>query len=131
MMFGRSPSIDGAVIVEMLDRHLLRDVDQAPVVIAVIVRQPEVIDLLDARDLQHLEDAIQVALAGVAGVHEQRLPGRRHEERRLAALGVDVIDVEGLARLRLHGRSRSASRTRLNAINKDKALRMETPFRSG
>ena len=104
MMFGPIAFDRRAVIVKMLDRHLLRDVYQAPIVIAVIVGQPEVIDLLHARDLQHLQDAIQIALAGVTGIHQQRLSGRRNEQRRLAALGVDVIDVEGLARWRLGGR---------------------------
>ena len=107
--------------------HLLGDVDQAAIVIAVVVRQPEVVDLLHARELQHLENPIQVALAGVAGVHEQRLPGGRYEQRGLAAFGVDVIDVEGLACLCLRGRRAIGIAHTANAINKDNALRMKTP----
>ena len=52
------------------------------------------IDLLDAGALQRLDDAAEIAVAGVAGVDQQRLARRPDEERRLATLGVDVIDVQ-------------------------------------
>ena len=63
----------GAMIVEMLDGDLFRDIEKAAVVIAVIMRHPEMIELFDARRLQDVQDPIQVPLARVAGVHEQRL----------------------------------------------------------
>jgi hypothetical protein len=63
-------------------------------VIAMIVRRLQVIDLLDAGDLQRLDDAAEITVAGVSSVNQQRLTRWAHEECRLATLGIDVIDVQ-------------------------------------
>jgi hypothetical protein len=66
--------------------------------IAVIMRQHEVIDLLHARVFERQHDTVGVASSGVADIHEQRFTGRRHEQRRLAAFRVDVINLQRLWR---------------------------------
>jgi hypothetical protein len=72
-------------------------------VVAVVVREKQVIDLLHARELEHAEDAAEVAFTRVARVNQQRLARRRDIKRRLAALRIDEIDVE---RLCIRGRLR-------------------------
>ena len=61
-------------------------------VIAVVVRGDQVIDLRHAGVLHGGHDPVGVARRGraaVAGVDEQRLAGRRHEQRGVAALDVE------------------------------------------
>jgi hypothetical protein len=67
-------------------------------VVAVIVRDQQVVDLLDAGGAYRLHDPLRIARARIAGVHQHRLPARRGDERRLAALDVDEIDVQRLLR---------------------------------
>ena len=64
----------------------------------MVVRCPHVIDLLNARGFQRIGDAAEIALARVAGIDQQRLAGWTNEERRLATLGVDVVDVQRTTR---------------------------------
>ena len=47
-------------------------------------------------------DPVRVASAQarIAGIDPQALPARRHEQRRLSALDVDEVDIEGLRALR-------------------------------
>ena len=78
----------------MRHRELFRQREQCADVIAVIMGRPHVIDLRDAGGRERLDDAAEIAVAGVAGVDEQRLPRGTDEERRLPALGVDVVDVQ-------------------------------------
>jgi hypothetical protein len=80
--------------VEMHHWELLGESEQRADVVAVIVRRPHVIDLFDAGILQRLDDTDEIAVAGVAGIDQQRLARRAHEERRLPALGIDVINVQ-------------------------------------
>src|SRR5215471_19840008 len=87
-----------AVIVEVDYRKLLGESKQSPNVIAMIMGCPHVIDLLQAGDLQRIDDATEIAIAGVAGIDKQRLAGGSNEERGLASLGIDVIDVQGSGR---------------------------------
>ncbi len=94
-----------SVIVEPLDRHPLRELGKPADVIAVIVRQHEVIDLLHARVFERQHDAIGIAPSRIADVDEQRLTGRSHEQRCLAAFRVDVIDLQ-----RFRGRLRRCRR---------------------
>ena len=74
---------------------------QSAHVIAVIVGENQVVDLLDAGFVEHLGDPVGIAGAGVAGIHEQRLAGRRHVERGESALGVDEINIQRFAGLGL------------------------------
>ena len=82
------------VIEEMLDRDPLRQLLHAADVIDVVVREQQVVDLLEPELRHDRHDPIGVAAAGIAGIDQQRLAGRRHEQRGLAAFGVDDIDVE-------------------------------------
>jgi hypothetical protein len=82
------------VVIESLDRNALRELGKPADVIAVIVRQHEMIDLPHTSILERQHDAIRVASAGIADVDEQRFPGWCHEECRLAAFGIDVIDLQ-------------------------------------
>jgi hypothetical protein len=81
-----------AVIVEMRDGELPGEFEQRTHVVAVVVRGPQVIDLGDASGSERIRDAPEGTVAGVAGIHQQRLAGRTDEERRLPAFRVDVVD---------------------------------------
>ena len=81
-------------------------------VIAVPVRRDQVVDLREAGILDGGHDALGVARRGraaVARVDQQRLAGRRDEQRRVAAFDVDDVDVQGLRRAALGGRNAAAS----------------------
>ena len=96
-----------------LDRDLRRELRQPAEVVAVPVRDDQVIDLLQVRVFDRRHDAAGVAHGArrhVARIHEQRFAGRRDEKRRVAAFDVDYIDVEGLPRLALRQRSRRRQR---------------------
>ena len=82
------------VIVEVHHGNLLGERQQRTDVVAVIVRRPQVIDSRHAGRRERLENAAEIAVAGVAGVDEQRLARGADEERRLPALGVDVVDAQ-------------------------------------
>ena len=76
--------------------------------IAVVVRDDEVVDAGHARLLRGGGDAIRVASLEprVARVDQHRLARRRDDERRLSAFDVDEIDVERLSRLGCAGNTR-------------------------
>ena len=84
-----------AVIVEAHHGNLLGQREQRADVVAVVVGGPQVIDPRDAGGRERLDDAAQIAVAGIAGVDEQRLPRGTDEEGRLAAPGVDGVDGQG------------------------------------
>ena len=67
--------------------------------VAVIVREHQVIDLGDARLLRDGDDAVRIARARPAGIDQQRLSGRRDEQSGLPALDVNEINVQVLARV--------------------------------
>ena len=78
--------------------------------IAVVVGRPHVVDLFDTGAFQRLDDAPEIAVAAVSGIDEQCLAGGGHEQRRLASLGIDVVDVEGLLTGRLADEAGSSRR---------------------
>ena len=58
--------------------------------IAMVMRDDQVIDATHAGDLRgQLDDSIGVADAGVAGIDQQRLPGRRDDQRGGAPFDID------------------------------------------
>jgi hypothetical protein len=57
----------------MRDRDPFGDFLQPADVIDVVMRQHEVVDLLDAGLAEHLHDPPGIPLAGIAGVDQQRL----------------------------------------------------------
>ena len=66
--------------------------------VAVVVRDDQIVDPFEARLLHGGGNAIGIAAVepGVAGVHQQRFTRRRDEQGRLAAFDVDELDVERL-----------------------------------
>ena len=73
----------GAVIDELADRNLGRQFGQAAEVIAVPVRDDQMVDLLEPGVFDRIHDAARIANrrgAGIAGIDEQRLAGRRDEQ---------------------------------------------------
>jgi len=74
--------------------------------IAVVVRRPHVINLLDAGCGQRGDDAIEIAGASVAGVDEQRFTRWCDKQRGLPAFGVDIVDVQRPAGAGLRGHQR-------------------------
>ena len=95
-----------AVIDEVSNRHACRELGEATHVIAVPVGRDEVIDLRDARIARGGHDAAGVARrrrSPVPRVDEQRFAGGRHEQRRVPALDVDDVDVQGLPGATLAG----------------------------
>ena len=108
--------IHAAVVDEGADRQQLRQLGHAADVIAVKVRDEQVVDPRYAGEPCDLEDALRIArLGGVAGpgveragaretrVDEQRLPGGGDDEGGLPTLHVDEVDVERPCGGRLSG----------------------------
>ena len=64
--------------------------------VAVIVSDHNVVDLVDAGELCGSRNAIGISVveAGPPGIDEHRLPGGADEERCLSAFHVNEIDVE-------------------------------------
>ncbi len=62
--------------------------------IAVPVRDDEVIDRLEARFRRNLMDALRIASAGIAAVDQDGFLLGRHEECGRPTLGIDEINVE-------------------------------------
>ena len=88
-----------AVVDERADRKPPLKFRHAAVVILVQVRDQEVVDALQpaSRTAATMRSGSR-ALTRVPGVDEQRLPGRRDDERGLSALDVDEVDVERFRR---------------------------------
>ena len=104
----------------------LRELLQPADVIDVVVREHQIVDLLQPGVGDDRHDPIGVAVAGIPGVDQQRLPRRRHEQRRLPAFGVDDVDVE-----RLGAGLRRWKRARQNeGEDNPKVLRIGPPLRS-
>jgi len=89
-----------AVVHVLADRDQLLELGHAAVMVAVPVGDDQAIDLGEAGIFRGGEDAAGVAdrAVGVAGIDQQRLACRVHEQRRVAAFDVDDIDVETRAR---------------------------------
>jgi hypothetical protein len=107
------------VIVERPDRHAPGQLRDAAVTIGMKVRDQQVIDARDPCVPHRGENPPGVpALRGVTGIDEQRLAGRRHDERRLSALDIDEIE-----RQRVRGRSRRHVKHRGNKDRCDESGR--------
>ena len=95
--------------------------------IAVPVREDQVIDLRDARVPGGVEDATRVpcrAHAPVPRIDEQRLARGRDDERRVPPFDIDDIDVQRLrgARLRRHERRARSERQQAEPSTHRRAL---------
>ena len=99
----------GSGIENAADRHLVRERGDAADVVAVIVRDDEVVDPLDAGILHRSDDALGVApwRVQVTCVEQQGLPDAqdsfrgRDDERGLPSFGVDEVNVRRDLALRL------------------------------
>jgi hypothetical protein len=70
------------------------------------VRDDEVIDLLQSGVFDGVHDSTGIArrsCAGIAGIDEQRLKGRRYKQGGVAAFNIDDVDVESARGARLGG----------------------------
>jgi hypothetical protein len=74
---------------------LLGDLGRAAEMIAVKMREQEVIDAREAGGFRGGDDARRIAPAGIAGVDQHGLAGGRDEEGRATTLGIDPVGVEG------------------------------------
>ncbi len=79
----------GAVIDEMRDRDPGGQFLQAAHMVAVVVGQQQVVDLLHAGRLNGRHDTVGIAAPGAAGIDEERLAGGGDIQRRVPTLGVD------------------------------------------
>jgi hypothetical protein len=84
------------VVDEVRDRNALGELQHAADVIDVVVRRDQKVDLLQPRIVDRRHDPIAVAVAGIAAVDKQRLPGRRDPQCRLPPFGVDDVHLERL-----------------------------------
>ena len=85
-----------AVVDESSNRQALRDFRRRRRVIAVKVRDQQVVEPVDAGGRAAAMMRFGSRLSGaISSVNEQRLPGRRHDQRGLPAFDVDEVDVEG------------------------------------
>ena len=95
--------LDGlAVVDKRLHRQAPDHFGHAAEMVAVEMRNQQVVQLADARVAGGRQDAIRIAVGepGVPGVDEHRLSGGRDDQRGLPALDVDEVDVQRSALLR-------------------------------
>ncbi len=93
------------------DGHFVRECSNAAYMVSMVMRHDEGVDPLDARVLHRRNDALGITTRRVQipGIEQERLLGpeyavqRRDDERGLAALGVDEINVRGVLPLRACG----------------------------
>jgi hypothetical protein len=118
------PCVGRLMVDEGADRDQLGELGDAADMIGVKVRHQQIVDAFDARGTCRREDPVGVArlariagqrreragLAGKAGVDQQRLPRWRDDQRGLAALDVDEIDVQRAAQVRGHRRREAEQR---------------------
>src|SRR5207245_5462059 len=95
-------------------------------VFPVPVGGDEVVDARCARFPEGLLDAIGVARARPARVHQHRLPRRRDDQRGRAALHVDPIDLEALL-LRRRGGEASGGQPRSRDSRQDLRSHLSPP----
>ncbi len=86
----------GAVIDEGADLHAVGELWNATHVIAMVMGDENVIQLFDFGGFGGLHDALGVAAVETApaGIDQKRLSGRAYDQRSLAALHVDKIDLK-------------------------------------
>lgn len=85
------------MINEPADRNAAGDLRHRAKVIGVVVGGNQMVDLRETGILDRGHDAIRIAhrrWSPVAGVDEQRLPGRRDEQRGVSTFHVDHVNVE-------------------------------------
>ena len=102
-----------AMVDEFADGDLRSELRQPSEVVAVPVCNDQMIDLFKPSIFDRRHDAAGItngARRDIARIHEQRFPGRRDKQRRIATLDVDYIDVEHLCRLALRNSDRSRKR---------------------
>ena len=89
---------------EVPDRDAFCELRQAAIVIAVPMGDDQVVDPGQACVLGCYHDALGIADRSrrrhIAGVDQEGFAGWRHQQRSVAAFGVDHIDVQSRARLR-------------------------------
>jgi len=80
------------------DLHALRQLLDSADVIAVIVRDHQIVDALEVSQFRRRDDAAGISSIEPrpARIHQHRLPRRRDDQRRLAAFDIDGIDLQGL-----------------------------------
>ena len=70
------------------------------------MRDQQEVNLVDACLLGDIDNAVGIPRPGKARVHQRGLAGGRNEQRGLAALHVDEVNVERFRLLRLRGHAR-------------------------
>ncbi len=84
------------VVQKVVDGNACCKLRNAAHVIGMEVRDKQIIDAMDARQLCRPHNALRVAGVKIrpSGVHQQRLARRRDDQRGLPALDIDEIDFE-------------------------------------
>ena len=91
------PLFKHTIVIHVADRNQRRQPRCAAEVIDVVVGHQEVVDFLQVRDVgSDVENPAGVALAGVAGVDEDRFIGGGDDEGGAAAFRVDPVDVQAM-----------------------------------
>ena len=90
-----------AVIDEGLHRQAPGDLWRGADMIAVKMCDEQIVEPAHLRRPCRGDDALRITivLPGEAGIDQQRLPGRRHDESGLPAFDIDEVDVQGRPRL--------------------------------
>ena len=76
------------------ERSGSREFLKAADVVPVIMRDDQVIDLLDSRRVEHLHNPVVIALARISGVFEECFSRRRHIQHCVTAFHIGYIHVE-------------------------------------
>src|SRR6267142_4934038 len=97
-----------AVIEKCADWNFRSELGKSYCVVEVVVREEDKINFLEPSVFCGGDNAIGVTAieAGPSCVNEERLTGRGHEKRGLAALDVHKIDLQRLLRIRRRDRER-------------------------
>ena len=103
-----------AVVNERADRNAGRELRDAADVIAVVVRNQNVVDLGETGVFRGSDDAIRVTAVEAipSGVNQQRFSGRRDEQSGLSALDVDKLNEQRFCRLRGEGELAAGAKQR-------------------
>jgi hypothetical protein len=80
------------------DLHAVGELRHSADVVAVVMRDQNVIELLETGSLGSGHDSLGVPAieARPSGIDQQRLPGRTNYKRRLSSLNVDRVNLERL-----------------------------------
>src|SRR5438067_823687 len=83
-----------AVVDEVADWNTRGKFNETAVMVSVPVRDHQMIDLSNAGGTRRRHDAISISRRAdeISGIDQQRLPGRRHEQRRVATFDIDDVD---------------------------------------